>query len=96
MYKRQTLPPLIILVLYAGPDDEASLAARIFRNHPSWAPYVVEIEITRGMDIMDDAIYGQLCAAAAEGRVLAVVGGPNCRTWTRLLHRRGANLPGPK
>ena len=83
------LPPYIILVLYAGKADNSSLAAAIQQTAPWLTPYVVEIEIMRDEhhDMLAMEPYSSLLTAATEGRILAVIGGPNCRTWTVLRHR---------
>jgi len=89
-----TLPFLIILVLYAGHPGPGSLAAAIQQTAPHLSRYVVEVDLLRDKrrhDILNDDLYGPLLQAARDGRILAVTGGPNCRTWSQLLSRPTTN-----
>ena len=63
--------------------------AAIHQTAPWLTQYVVEIEIERDPtrhNILLDQPYTQLLQAAQEGRLLAIIGGPNCRTWSIRLH----------
>ena len=37
-------------------------------------------------DMLQPELYGALCTAAEQGRVVFIGGGPNCRTWSILRH----------
>ena len=50
-------------------------------------PYEWPFQYHRIHNILDDDVFGQLYEAASEGRILAITGGPNCRTWSKLLSR---------
>jgi hypothetical protein len=79
----------IVLVLSAGKDDHASTMAAIQQTAPWLTPYVVEVELDRDPqrhNVLLDQPYSQILRAANEGRILAVIGGPNCRTWSIRLH----------
>ena len=85
------LPLLIILVLYAGPPGADTLASAIRQAAPHLSQHVVEIDILRDShrhDMHNDDLFTQLLVAAREGRILAILGGPNCRTWSKLLSRK--------
>ncbi|CAE8611384.1 unnamed protein product, partial [Polarella glacialis] len=88
----------IILILYAGKDDQGSTAAAIQQEAPHLSQYVVEIDIVRDklrQNMLDDQPYKQLLQAAKQGRLLAILGGPNCRTLSvRLLHDQADGSPG--
>jgi hypothetical protein len=84
------LPDKIILVLYAGKDDNSCLAAAIQEVAPHLSPFVYEVDIKRdpaNQDMTKDEPFASLAAAARQGRILAITGGPNCRTFSVLLHR---------
>ena len=94
------LPILIILALYAGPPGSDTLAAAIRREAPHLTKYLVEIDYKRDStahDVLNDSLFGPLLEAAKEGRILAITGGPNCRTWSKLLSRPTNNpkMTGP-
>ncbi|CAE8722080.1 unnamed protein product [Polarella glacialis] len=88
----------IILILYAGKDDQGSTAAAIQQEAPHLSQYVVEIDIMRDkqrQNMLNDQPYKQLLQAAKQGRLLAILGGPNCRTLSvRLLHDQADGSPG--
>ena len=93
------LPPgYIILILYAGKDDGGSTSAAIHQEAPWLSQYVVEIDIDRDherQDMLMDKPYKQLLQAAKQGRILAIIGGPNCRTFSvRLLYPQRDGSPG--
>ncbi|CAE8634678.1 unnamed protein product, partial [Polarella glacialis] len=88
----------IILILYAGKDDQGSTAAAIQQEAPHLSQYVVEIDIMRDkqrQNMLNDQPYKQILQAAKQGRLLAILGGPNCRTLSvRLLHDQADGSPG--
>ena len=82
------LPDIIILILYAGKDDNTCTAAAIQEVAPWLSKHLVELDNTRdkSQDMLADEPYRSLMHAAQEGRIRAVLGGPNCRTWSIRLH----------
>ena len=80
----------IILALYAGKDDASALEAAIQQEAPWLTSHVHAIDVERdpkAHDMLDDKLYGLLYYKALRGEILGVVGGPNCRTWSILLHK---------
>ena len=84
------LPPgPIILHLFAGPDTPSALDYTIQTEAPWLTPFLISIDILRdpkGHDLLQAGLYHQLMRKAARGEIVAILGGPNCRTWTILLH----------
>ena len=79
--------------------DQTHWQRPINTEAPHLSKHVVEIDIKRHPthhDILNDESYSQLFEAAKEGRILVITGGPNCRTWSRLLNRpRTGKFHGP-
>ena len=46
-------------------------------------------------DMLQPELYGALCTAAKQGRVVFIGGGPNCRTWSILRHIPKPGAPTP-
>ncbi|CAE8732808.1 unnamed protein product [Polarella glacialis] len=66
----------IILILYAGKDEQGSTAAAIQQEAPHLSQYVVEIDIMRDklrQNMLNDQPYKQLLQAAKQGRLLAIL-----------------------
>ena len=81
----------IIVLLYAGKEDPTSLDSCLHANYPHLSSMVVAVDILRSgpkgdHDMLQPELYGALCAAAKQGRVVFIGGGPNCRTWSILRH----------
>ena len=77
----------IVLLLYAGKDDSTSLEAAIQNIAPWMAPIVYAIGTLRDKtrhDMLAD-VYSHLYWKALRGEILAIIGGPNCRTWSVKL-----------
>ena len=80
----------IIVLLYAGKEDPTSLDSCLHAN-PHLSSMVVAVDILRSgpkgnHDMLQPELYGALCTAAKQGRVVFIGGGPNCRTWSILRH----------
>ncbi|CAE7604154.1 MKK3 [Symbiodinium sp. CCMP2592] len=59
---------------------------------------VRELDICRGgisQDVLSEETFSDLCALALSGDLMAIIGGPNCRTWSILRHFPRAGCPGP-
>ena len=87
----------IILALYAGKQDSTALEVAIQSVAPCVSYHVVSLDILRcpSHNMLLDEPYHTLATAASEGRLLAVIGGPNCRTWSIRLHipKPGGGIP---
>ena len=79
-----------ILLLYAGPDNHDSLDVALQLRAPGLSPYLYAVDIHRDKkrhDMLEGNLYSHLLDCARRGQILAILGGPNCRTWSALLHR---------
>ena len=88
----------IILILYAGPDTHDALDISMQLEAPWITPYILPIDTLRDPkrhDMSDHNLYTHLLRKGQQGEILAIVGGPNCRTWSILLHKPNPdNSPG--
>ena len=78
----------IILHLYSGKDSQSWL-------NMDWHGYeVINVDIVNGAqyDMHSIGTWSYLCHLARRGKVVAVLGGPPCRSVSRLRHRG----PGPR
>ena len=78
----------VILHLYSGKDSRSWL-------NMDWYGYeVINVDIVNGAqhDMHSIGTWSYLCHLARRGKVVAVVGGPPCRSVSRLRHRG----PGPR
>ena len=78
----------VILRLYSGKDSRSWL-------NMEWHGYeVINVDIVNGAqyDMHSIGTWSYLCHLARRGKVVAVVGGPPCRSVSRLRHRG----PGPR
>ncbi len=76
-----------VVHLYAGPDEGYTLG-RAVREVGGDRSTMVEIDILRGdgHDMTLDEPYASLVRMALDGKLKALVGGPNCRTRSVLRH----------
>ena len=58
-------------------------------HFPSRDVEVLELDLKKGGDLHDSSVWKYLLHLAAEGKVVAVVGGPPCRTVSRLRGEDG-------
>ena len=75
-----------------------SLDSCLHANYPHLSSMVVAIDILRSgpkgnHNMLQPELYGALCTAAKQGRVVFIGGGPNCRTWSILRHIPKPGLP---
>ena len=79
-----------ILHLYAGPDEGYTMR-RAFREVGGRAKQMLELDIRRSEQhsLLDNRIYPSLLRLALDGKVEAVIGGPNCRTRSVLRSYEG-------
>jgi len=55
------------------------------------------LELDRNLpchDVLDDRNFQELILVAASGKLIGVLGGPNCRTWSMLRHFYRVGFPG--
>lgn len=79
---------LVIIHLYSGRDSKAWTTE-------NWNGYeILNVDIALGtqFDMHSVGTWRSLCHLAKNGHVVAVVGGPPCRSVSRLRHRE----PGPR
>jgi hypothetical protein len=60
---------------------------------------IVEVEKKRGgkqNDVLNDDSYKELISRAANGQIVGIIGGPNCKSWSILLHTPREGFPTPK
>ena len=77
-----------MLHLYAGPDSGFTLRQALKQLGGS-VDTLVEVDILRGENhdmLSDQDVYSGLVRAALEGKINALVAGPNCRTRSLLRH----------
>ena len=93
------LPKGSIIILYAGKDDSTNLKHAIQDIAPHLAPLCFEVEIDRNgaekRDMLAHEPWLSLLHAAKQGHIEAIFGGPNCRTWSILLHTPKQGAPTP-
>mgnify|MGYP001814608884 FL=1 len=68
----------------------------LFSGATNWSkrPNVIDVELDRGQDLRNDALYSYLLELAKARKVSGVVGGPPCRSWSRLRLRGGQDGDG--
>ena len=77
----------IILILYAGKDDNTSFETALQNVAPWMTPIIYAVDTLRDKarhDILSH-LYSHLYWKALQGEILAIIGGPNCRTWSVML-----------
>ena len=65
-----------------------------FGQWPS-SVYVLSVDLEQGLDLLSDALYQYLLELSSSGKVIAIVGGPPCTTFSRL-RERGEHDGGPR
>ena len=92
-FKRRKLREGCVLHLYAGEDEGYTLQRALKAR--GYGKRIMEIDILRSAEhnmLGASKTYQGLLRAAMDGSLLAVVGGPNCRTRSVLRHY----APGPR
>ena len=87
-----------ILCLYAGKDDSSSTRSAFQTVAPHLWEDVLELDTERCLpyhDVLEDRNFQELLMKAAEGDLVGILGGPNCRTWSILRHFPKDNFPDP-
>jgi len=81
-------------LLYSGPSDGYSLADYL-RSKGCEDLFEVDILANPPQNVLHQNLYDGLCTAASEGGLKAVMGGPNCRTFSirRHIPKKGGGLP---
>ena len=78
-----------VLHLYSGEDSGHTLQ-RSMRCQGSKTKRLLEVDVKKGQTydmLADSGIYATLLKAALSGKILATLGGPNCRSRSVLWHR---------
>ena len=74
---------------YSGEDSGHTLQ-RSMRCQGSKTKRLLEVDVKKGQAydmLADEGIYATLLRAALSGKILAILGGPNCRSRSVLRHR---------
>ena len=81
----------VLVHLCAGPDEGFTLRRALHQvGGTEAADDLLKIDILRGGDhdmLSDDGVYAGLIRAMLDGKIKALVAGPNCRTRSVLRHR---------
>ena len=80
--------PERLLLLYVGAQDGNALDDVLLRMGALAPPNIWSLDTCRSTshDMLQQSLYDDLCNAAFSGRILGVVGGPMCRTWSIRRH----------
>ena len=87
----------LILCLYAGKGDETSTKSAFYLEAPRLSEFFLEFDTDRKLpyqDVLDDRNFQELILVAASGKLVGVLGRPNCRTWSILRHFLADGYPG--
>ena len=78
----------IVVNLFSGPKTEQWTKMEL-RGY-----CIINVDISNGSqyDLRNPGVWSYLCSLARRGRLVGILGGPPCRTVSRLRHRR----PGPR
>ena len=84
-----------LLHLFAGADEGFTLQ-RAWQQAGGKDWQLLEIDLVRGeeQDLLKPRLYGALLRCALEGKLKAILGGPNCRTRSVLRHYPVEGQPG--
>ena len=87
----------MVLVLYSGQRDETCLSRMSQTMYPESTLdfFDVDTQLDPCHNILDDDFFWQLLEWAHRGQLHAIVGGPNCRTWSILLFQTKRGAPQP-
>ena len=86
--RRHQLARGVIIHLFSGKDAKKW-------TKESWGDFeVITVDVSQGAqyDLHAAGVWGYLCHLARQGKVVGVIGGPPCRSVSRLRHRD----PGPR
>ena len=77
----------MVVHLFAGPDEGMTLK-KAMQEQGGPVEKLLELDILRSSshDVLSEEVYGGLWRACFEGKLEALVGGPNCRTRSILRH----------
>ena len=78
----------VLVHLFAGPDAGFTLK-KAMKQQGGPVEKLMEVDIQRGAQhdvLSDQAVYSGLVRVALEGKLLGLIGGPNCRTRSVLRH----------
>ena len=83
--RRHATAKALIIHLYSGADSKE------WRDHWPDDVEVITVDVREGQNAHHAATWGYLWQLAGSGRVIGIIGGPPCRTTSRLLDQK----PGP-
>ena len=86
----------VILSLYSG-QEEGFTMRRAVKDLAGDPRKVIQVDIKNGdqWDMVNGSLYAELMHLAVTGQLGVVIGGPNCRTRSKLRHIPREGLPGP-
>lgn len=89
----------MVIHLYAG-EETGFTMMRAWKQAGACEAHLIEVDLKRGdrHDMLkDEGVYSAILTAALQGKVRAVIGGPNCRTRSVLRHYpiEGVEAPRP-
>ena len=86
-----------LLQLYSGPEDDGSLDHILKEESVLPSSELLALDICRdnSHDLLQPRLYHELCSWASEGKLIGVIGGPMCRTWSIRRHIRKPGFPEP-
>ncbi|CAE8597959.1 unnamed protein product [Polarella glacialis] len=87
----------LIVLLYAGADDLECLKVDVQKRWPEFRGRILAIDTCRTAehDMLQQGLYAWLMGQGCLGNIVAVTGGPNCRTYSILRFYEKPNAPRP-
>ena len=86
-----------LLLLYTGPEDEGSMDHVLNDLCAMPTSKILALDLCRdpSHDLLQPCLYHELCTWADQGKLLGVIGGPMCRTWSIRRHIFKPGFPRP-
>ena len=85
--RKRAMKDGLMVHLYAGPKEGYTLA-RALKEVGSQENKILEVDVLRGSehDLLQETPFNSLLRLALDGKLVGMVGGPNCRTRSVLRH----------
>ena len=80
----------VILHLFSGGQDQSKKWKSLEKN--GYMVLTLDVSCGAAQDLHNPKVWGYLCHLAKRGKIRAILGGPPCRTFSRLRHVQ----PGPR